>query len=231
MAEAERAERLALEAGQTGQLALQAPVVPVEVDIEPEPGARGRFQITEDERAQLMNEMAPNERNPDPSRETSYMANTDYRMDNGLVLRFHDAPSAIWIELRTPPRAGDQGTTLGILARLQNPRAAPDGAVAKRWRIYELAKRLQPSSMQALAAIRDTVETDARQQGLPAGMTPPATPRPGAPSTPFPYPMTGGLPGMPPARLEPAALGTMSKAGPAAKPKVAPVAWHGQQPG
>ena len=179
-----------------------------------------------------MNDMARGESNLDPSRETVFLSNTDYRMDNGLLVRLHDTPSSMWLELRTPPNVNDmQGATLGILARLQNPRAAPDGAVAKRWRIYELAKRLQPSSMKALAAIRDTVEMDARQQGLPAGMTPPATPRPGAPRTPFPYPMTGGLPGMPPARLEPAALGTMSKAGPAAKPKVAPVAWHGQQPG
>ena len=70
--------------------------------------------------------------------------------------------------------------------------------------MYDLAKRLQPSSMQALAAIRDTVAMEARQQGAPAGMTPPMTPRPGAPRTPFPFPFTAA-PGTPAAKAAPKA--------------------------
>ena len=101
-------------------------------------------------------------------------------MTNGLILRFHDTSSAMWIELRTPRRGGDQGTTIGIISRLQNPRTVSEEQVAKRARIFELAKRLQPSTMEALAAIRDTINLDPG--------------RASAPSVPYPYPMATGPP-------------------------------------
>jgi hypothetical protein len=142
-----------------------------------------------------MAEMARTERPVDPSRETIRGPNTDYLMDNGLVLRIHEGQN-MYLSIRLPPATAGGGQNTPPprgqkLAEIKNLRVGDKSAeIRVRLRIYELAKRLQPSTMQALAAIRDTVTADAREQGFVAPMTPPRTPRPGAPRTPFPYPMT-----------------------------------------
>ena len=51
---------------------------------------------------------------------------------------------------------------MGIILRINNPRAAPEHAIARRVAVYERAKRLQPSTLEELAAIRDTVDMEAR---------------------------------------------------------------------
>jgi hypothetical protein len=129
----------------------------------------------------MMNEMARNERAPDPSRETRRGVNTDYQLDNGLTLRFYQC-SSVWLELRSSIG------TMGTLSRLDNALDGNKSAdILVRARIYDLAKRLQPSNMHYLAAIRDTITQEARREAPQATfpMTPPMTPRPGAPRTPF----------------------------------------------
>jgi hypothetical protein len=145
----------------------------------------GRINISEARRAELMEEMRRNERNPDPSRETTYLTNTDYRMDNGLTLRLHQAPSAMWLELRRPPMsASDAGISLGTVARLQNPSAASQQAIQRRVAVFELAQRLQPPTMEALAAINKTVEMESppTPRVAAAGSGAPGTPATGTPS-------------------------------------------------
>jgi hypothetical protein len=149
------------------------------------PSARGWYRISEEQRAEMMNEMARGETAADPSRETRRGVNTDYAMGNGLTLRFHQGAS-MWLELRSPTGI------LGTIARLENALEGDKSAdILVRQRIYDLAKRLQPSNMENLAAIRDTITKEAQRQApqRPFPMTPPMTPRPGAPRTPFPYPM------------------------------------------
>ena len=141
-----------------------------------------------------MNEMARRERDPDPSRGSRRGVNTDYAMDNGLTLRFHQG-SSMWLELRSSVG------TLGTLSRLDNALDGDKHAdILVRQRIYDLAKRLQPSSMDALAAIRDTITQEARREAPQAQlpMTPPMTPRPGAPRTPFPSAAAPAAPSTPP---------------------------------
>ena len=168
------------------QLAIEAgPSTPAPSAPPTRASARGWHRVSEEQRSEMMNEMARTERDPDPSRESRRGVNTDYAMDNGLTLRFHQG-SSMWLELRSSVG------TLGTLSRLDN---ALDGDkstdILVRQRIYNLAKRLQPSNMDALAAIRDTITQETRRETPQATfpMTPPMTPRPGAPRTPFPYPM------------------------------------------
>ena len=86
--------QLAIMDQERGRMALEdRRRLPVEVDVV----TYGQTQITEEQRAQLMEEMLRNEREIDPSRESSYLGNTDYQMNNGLILRFHDTSSAMWI--------------------------------------------------------------------------------------------------------------------------------------
>ena len=133
-----------------------------------------------------MAEMARDAKVPDRSKETRQDHNTDYQMDNVMILRIHEGRSVYLAILR--PGAREQR-----LAEIKNVSDSDTRAeILVRQRIYEVARGLQPSSMQALAAIRDTVTADAREEGIIAPMTPPRTPRPtigAAPRTPFPFPM------------------------------------------
>jgi hypothetical protein len=179
---------------------------PVEGSGTPAPPTRprGSYRISEEQRTQMMNEMARGETDADPSRETRRGLNTDYAMENGLTLRFHQGQS-VWVELRSPTGV------IGTLAKLDNALTGDKSAdILLRQRIYDQAKRLQPSSMEKLAAIRDTIQREAQSQApqRPFPMTPPATPRPGAPVTPFPK-------AAPPS---PAVLGTQAKS--AARPEL-----------
>ena len=123
----------------------------------------GRVSVTEQERRELMEEMEAGERNPDPSRVVISGSNTDYRMDNGLVIRLHEAPSTMWLELRSPPiSATDPGVTLATVARIQDGGSAPATARQRRRDVFARAQRLQPSTPKALAAIDRTVEMEAR---------------------------------------------------------------------
>ena len=129
-----------------------------------------------------MEEMTRNEKEVDMAREPSYLGSTDYMMDNGMIVRLHDTSSAMWIELRTPSRGGEQGAVIGTISRLQNPRNAPEAQVARRVFTFELAKQLQPSSMEALAAIRDTVDLGIGGRSISEGTQPKAR-------APYPYPI------------------------------------------
>jgi hypothetical protein len=163
--------------------ALDAPVEDSSTSAPPtRPSARGWYRISEEQRAEMMNEMARGETAADPSRETRRGVNTDYAMENGLTLRFHQGAS-IWLEIRSPTGS------LGTIARLDKVLEGDKSAdILVRQRIYDQAKRLQPSNMEKLAAIRDTITEEAKRQApqRPFPMTPPATPRPGAPETPYP---------------------------------------------
>jgi hypothetical protein len=121
----------------------------------------GQITISEERRAELMRAMRENERDPEPSRERETGNNTDYRMQNDLILRFHQTPSVMWLELLRPATSASRGSvSLGIVARLQNWRRRSSEEVTRRKMVYEQAKRLEPMTLEALAAINKTVEMD-----------------------------------------------------------------------
>ena len=108
-----------------------------------------------------MAEMIQREREPDPQRLTTYRTNTDYKMENGLILRLHQAPSVIWLELLSPPTTNLPNLnwiSLGRVARLQSPGERSQTAVERRRAAFQRAQRLQPSTVEELAAIYKTVE-------------------------------------------------------------------------
>jgi hypothetical protein len=165
----------------------------LQFELEESP-ALGPIVISEQRRAELMAEMTPYERDADPSREQESGSNTDYRMQNGLILRFHQTSSVMWLELLRPATSLSEGSmSLGMVARLQNWRSRSNEEIERRRLVFERAKRLEPSTAEALAAINKTVEMDApptmpRAAGSTGTRTPasqaPGTPAPGAPGTP-----------------------------------------------
>ena len=93
----------------------------------------------------------------DPSRETRQAQNTrTFELDNGLSVRLQMAATQIGIQL-----IDVDGTVLGMAGATTYPSRAGDTAATREVRlreeIYEMAKRLQPLTMEDLAAIRATV--------------------------------------------------------------------------
>ena len=166
----------------------------VEVDFLPAPGP---IVISETRRAELMAEMRQNARDVDPSRETETGNNTDYRMENGLILRLHETETVMWLELLRPATSLSEGSmSLGMVARLQNwRRRGGEEAARRRREVFDLAKSLQPSTAEALAAINKTVEMDLPtipRAASSAGTRTPASQAPGTPASGTPAPGSRG---------------------------------------
>jgi hypothetical protein len=142
--------------------------------------------ISEQRRAELMARMAANERVPDPSRERETGNNTDYRMQNGLILRFHQSPTVMFVQLLSPaPSASEGSAELGTVARLRNWREKSGDEIERVRLTYERAKKLEPTTAEALAAINKTAEMDMPlPAGRAAGSTGTRTPASQAPATP-----------------------------------------------
>ena len=161
-----------LEGAMGSQPALADAGMDFELEDLPPPGP---IVVSEQQRAELMEKMRQNVKAVDPSRETTTGNNTDYRMENGLILRLHQSPSVMWLEILKPATSASRpSTSLGMIARLQNWKRASSETVQRRMGVYEIAKSLQPSSAEELAAINKTAE-----------MTIPRTPRAAASSAPL----------------------------------------------
>jgi hypothetical protein len=120
---------------------------------------RGPITVSEERRKFLMDEMRQNVKAVDPSRERTTGNDTDYRMENGLILRLHQSPTVMWLEILQPTESASRwSTSLGIVARLQNWRGASETAIQRRIGVYEIAKSLQPKTIEELAAINKTAE-------------------------------------------------------------------------
>jgi len=143
-----------------------------------DPPPPGQITISEERRAELMNAMRENERDPEPSRERENGPNLDYRMQNELILRLHQTPSVMWLELLRPATSVSEGSvSLGIVARLQNWRSRSQSEIDRRRMVYDQAKILEPS-IEALAAINKTIEMGMLRTPRAAGSTQaPVTPR------------------------------------------------------
>ena len=160
--------------------------------------------ISEQRRAELMAIMAANERPVDPSRETDTDNNTDYRMQNGLILRLHQSPRVMYVQLLSPAISASEGSAeVGTVARLINWRVKTGDEIERVRMTYERAKGLEPTTAEALAAINKTVEMDlplpARRAAGSTGTRTPATQgtrTPAqAPTTPGGGPSPGPAPG------------------------------------
>jgi hypothetical protein len=98
---------------------------------------------------------------PGPPRLTTYRTNTDFRMDNGLILRLHQSNSNMYLELLQPPNVNNPNTTsLGRTGRMDNPGSAPTAA-SRRLAAFQRAQLLQPSSIEELMEIYRTSESQA----------------------------------------------------------------------
>ena len=166
-----------LEGAMGSQPALEDAGLQFEMETVPPPGP---IVVSEQQRAELMEEMRQNARGVDPSRETVTGNNTDYRMENGLILRLHQSPTVMWLEiLRPATSASRQSISLGMIARLQNWRSASEEAIQRRLGVYEVAKSLQPSTAEGLAAINKTAEMTLPRTPRAAASSAPLTPEPG----------------------------------------------------